>query len=342
MRHVSERSYRSGSVELPKTVGSWDAGDHWSARTSLFRHGDHNVEFTATAVAATHPTRLANPTTDDREAERHVSDEDAIQAEWKPGRLHWRIATGVAVFSVIVAAISTATAVHVASKPQAVPTLTATAVVNLPPIEGNPGVADPKQVNSLCSDERGQTLSGWGPDRPMFVSGHSNSYSSLNSVRDSADIGGDERAFYGARISGTQEGWSRTIQMKPGKTYRIRVYVHNNSTTPANNVKLVVNLPTCTGRSIGTFASLDSDAYPMRIWAGVNFQSDSLFNLAYVHGSAILEGPSFPNGQTKVDSEDFLWEKGALIGSKRLDGVIAGGYENVTYFSFEVRPQFAQ
>jgi hypothetical protein len=280
--------------------------------------------------------------TNDREAERHVSDEDELRAKWNPGRRHWRITTGIAVFSVAVAAISTATAVHVASKPQAVSNFTATAVVSLPPIEGNPGVADPNQVNSLCSDERGRSLSGWGPDRPMFVSGHSNGYSSLNSVRDSVDIGGDERAFYGARISGTQDGWSRTIQMEPGKIYRVRVYVHNNSTTPAINVKLVVNLPTCTGRSIGSFASLESDAYPMRIWAGVNFQSDNLFNLAYIHGSAILEGPSFPNGQTKVESEDFFWAKGVLVGSRGTDGEIAGGYENVTYFSFEVRPQFAQ
>lgn len=271
-----------------------------------------------------------------------MSDDDELPAERDPGPRRWRITTGIAVFAVIVSAITTATAVYVAFKPQTVPTLTATAVVNLPPIEGNPGVADPNQVNSLCSDERGRTLSGWGPDRPMFASGLSNGYSSLNSVRDSSDVGGDERAFYGARKSGTQDGWSRTIQMEPGKAYRVRAYAHNNSATPATNVNLMVNLPTCTGRSIGSFAFLDSDAYPMQIWAGVNFQSDNLFNLAYVHGSAILEGPSFPNGQTKVESEDFLRSKGVLIGSKGLDGAIAGGYENVTYFSFEVRPQFAQ
>ncbi|GAA4529420.1 hypothetical protein GCM10023192_15890 [Amycolatopsis samaneae] len=216
------------------------------------------------------------------------------------------------------------------------------AEVNLPEISGNPGIVAIDPAASSCTDDRSKVLVGWGPERPMFGE-EGSAYIGFNSVKNNPNLG-DERAFYGARVEGSPNLWSHKIAVERGKTYRLRIYVHNGSSPAltAEDTLLKVNLPTCAGHSIGTAAFLRSrDAFPAEVYDGVTFQANETFNLVYVEGSAVLDGNTFGEHGLRVSGGDFFTAKGLPVGTGGLDGKILGGYGNSVYFSFLVRAQFA-
>ncbi len=166
----------------------------------------------------------------------------------------------------------------------------------------------------------------------------------------------DERNFVGARENtGKNEGadnvWQgNEIEVEDGKTYLVRLYVHNNSPkNAAKDVKAKFFMPsgykakqTIDGQITASNAMYD--AY----WDYVDFVSkDNIpFKLEYVEGSASLENKHFSskNGGLKLSDDLVKSEDGILIGYDALNGVIPGCYDYATYLGIEVKavyqPQF--
>ncbi|PKM60701.1 MAG: hypothetical protein CVU99_06665 [Firmicutes bacterium HGW-Firmicutes-4] len=194
------------------------------------------------------------------------------------------------------------------------------------------------------SEEKTPPLTGWGPERSTYTVTKPADHVTFNSITDNPNIG-DERNFVGIRESGTNEKWTDNMVVEKGKTYRVRMYVHNNAATNLNlvaeNVTAKINLPTITGTEIAVSGYLNSsNAMPEEIYDGAVFTSDEDFNLAYASGSLKYENNGFGEGGTSL-SESIFTSEGTKLGYETLDGKIPGCIEYAGYVSFEVKPQFA-
>ena len=184
----------------------------------------------------------------------------------------------------------------------------------------------------------------WGPERQTFTIESPANFVTFNSITNNPNIG-DERNFVGIRESGTNDLWSDDMTVTAGKTYTVRMYVHNNA---AENLNLVAqdvtakfNLPTTTAKSIQVNGFLSSsNATPKEVYDHARFKSDQDFNLAYVSGSLKFENNVF--GPTGVAlPESIFTSAGAKLGYSALDGKIPGCFKYDGYVTFRVKPQFA-
>ena len=140
-------------------------------------------------------------------------------------------------------------------------------------------------------------LFAWGPSRPTFTMAVPADHVTFNSITDNPNIG-DERNFVGIREAGTNNQWTDNMTVENGKSYSVRMYVHNNA---ASNLNLVAqdvtakfNLPTTTGKSIQVDGFIDSsNASPTEVFDSATFTNSSDFNLSYVSGSLKYENNSF-------------------------------------------------
>lgn len=136
---------------------------------------------------------------------------------------------------------------------------------------------------------------------------------------------GDERNFVGAKLSGTTAVKDNEISVEDGKTYTIRLYVHNNSPfgveKTAENVTVNFALPTTVGKTHTVVGYINSsNAMPNRYWDEVKFVSDNNFYIEYVDGSAKYTNAKL--GTVSLPNEVIT--SGAKIGYEALDGKIPG------------------
>ncbi|WP_299573004.1 hypothetical protein [uncultured Williamsia sp.] len=214
--------------------------------------------------------------------------------------------------------------------------------------EPNQPVSGSLYQNGPCPDN--PRKAGWGPARDILPRDKFSPLPSFNSDN-FPEVIGDERGFFGIRdvTYGEQsEPWRYSMGMEPGHTYRLRIFIHNSGDqdTVAKGTRLIVGLPTCTGRRIATSAIISaSNANPREVWGGVNLFSDRVFNIAYLNGSALYCNNYFKcsdGGEGGVRlSEDFLTSRGALLGYDALNGEFRGNYDFSAFFSFRIKPQFA-
>lgn len=187
-------------------------------------------------------------------------------------------------------------------------------------------------------------LLAWGPVRQTFTIENPASYVTFNSITNNPNIG-DERNFVGIREYGTNNLWSDNMAVQPGKSYAVRMYVHNNAADNLNlvahDVTAMFNLPTTTGKSIQVNGFLkSSNANPQEVYDHATFTSDQDFNLAYQSGSLKYENNYFGANGTPI-SESVFTSAGAKLGYNQLDGNIPGCFKYAGYLSFVVTPQFA-
>jgi len=187
-------------------------------------------------------------------------------------------------------------------------------------------------------------LLAWGPNRPTFTIQSPADYVTFDSITNNPNIG-DERDFVGIREAGTGSAWTDNMTVQPGKTYTVRMYVHNDAASNLNlvaqNVTAKFNLPTTTGKSIEVDGYINSsNASPREVYDDATFNSSQNFNLAYVPGSLKYENNAFGAAGTPV-SESVFTSAGALLGYDKLDGKIPGCMQYAGYLSFNVTPQFA-
>lgn len=188
----------------------------------------------------------------------------------------------------------------------------------------------------------------------------------FNTISDS--VIGDEKNFVGAREcklqpDGRSDGatkdtlWNgNEITVEDGKTYVIRLYVHNNSPNGVNavseNTRVSFSIPSVIGREVRVNGFIDSsNATPSAYWDYVDFNSEVPFHLEYVPGSALLNNKvtqteaaagGYLDKAGWVLSDDIVKAKsgGILIGYDRLDGRIPGCYEYASYITIMVRAVF--
>lgn len=185
---------------------------------------------------------------------------------------------------------------------------------------------------------------GWGPGRPVLGSTELSPFPSFNQYSDS--VIGDQRGFYSVKDASNKEdgGWKYDMVVHDNTEYLLRIYINNNASSDvsdiAQNTRLMVHLPACNARIIGSNAFVSSsNSYPDEIWGGVNFFSNYTFNLSYVEGSAQLCNNANPcsDGLARIKFDNsFLTSTGVALGFKEMDGNFIGGYKHAAYFTFRV------
>ncbi len=173
----------------------------------------------------------------------------------------------------------------------------------------------------------------------------------FNSIENS--VIGDEKNFVGAREdtginAGADNVWNgNEITVENGKTYVVRLYVHNNNPKDtdaiAEGVTTSFNVATNVGTSVEVNGFIDStNATPTAYWDNVVFKSSHEFYLDYVEGSALLENNGIgANGGAKL-SDDIVTSKGVKIGYDALDGRIPGCYKYASYVTIKVKATFTE
>lgn len=188
----------------------------------------------------------------------------------------------------------------------------------------------------------------------------------FNSISDSEPMGdgvngGSEKNFVGAREcvlrnDGRCEGDSKInkwchndIDVEDGKTYIIRLYVHNNNPNGtdavAENTHVSFSIPANydqDNKRIQVNGFIDSsNATPSEYWDYVNFNSEIPFHLEYVYGSALLENNSIGLGGLSL-SDDIVKAKsgGVMIGYDALDGRVPGCYQYDNFVTIQVKAVF--
>ena len=170
----------------------------------------------------------------------------------------------------------------------------------------------------------------------------------FNTISDSTI--GNEKNFVGAREytsinAGANNFWrGNDITVEDGKTYLIRLYVHNNNPNGmdavAEDVKVAFSIPHTSSTKIEVNGFINSsNAMPSKYWDYVNFNSDIPFHLEYVKGSALLENNGIGAGGGIQLSDDIVNAKsgGILIGYDALDGRVPGCYQYANYVTIRVK-----
>ena len=163
----------------------------------------------------------------------------------------------------------------------------------------------------------------------------------------------DERNFVSAlpSIEGDKYGsnvkWNgNDIVVEEGKSYLVRLYVHNNSIEKvAKDVKVSIQLPNVVGTTQQVEGYINSsNANPSRYWDYVNFTSDRNFYLDYVEGSATYYNNIWKDGKQLSDA--LVTNKaadtynGVALGYDSLNGEIPGCYKYSGVVVVKVKPVF--
>lgn len=161
----------------------------------------------------------------------------------------------------------------------------------------------------------------------------------------------DERNFVGARedvpLTGAYYDWEgNNIEVEDGKTYVVRMYVHNNSiSTAAQNVRAKFFM----SEGYDTKQSIDgqitaSNAMYAKYWDYVNFTSKdgTPFKLEFVSGSANLTNNVFTsqNGGYNLGDEILTSNDGVQIGYDSMNGVVPGCYQYDAYITIKVKATY--
>lgn len=188
-------------------------------------------------------------------------------------------------------------------------------------------------------------VGAWGPDRPTFTDQDAADYVTFNSIVSSEGYG-DERDFVNIKEkTASVQNWSNELKVEPGKTYTVRMFVHNNAKPDlglvAENVRATAAIDTAEAKTVNYVTGYinSSNATPTQYHDDVKFVSDTPFNLAYVPGSATYYNNVF--NYTPL-SDSLFGSNGVLLGYDKLDGKIPGCYQYSGYVFFDITPQFAQ
>lgn len=164
----------------------------------------------------------------------------------------------------------------------------------------------------------------------------------------------DERNFVGARDKATGNNgknnvWDgNQITVEEGKTYIVRLYVHNNNpkgeAATAENVKVSFQIPEMISATPRINGYIDAPGTAISsYWDYVDFKSADgrAFYLDYVEGSALIESNHYGAGGGKTVSDAIASNNGVKVSYKSEgDGKVPGCYDFASYYTIEVKPVF--
>ena len=164
----------------------------------------------------------------------------------------------------------------------------------------------------------------------------------------------DERNFVGARDKATGNNgknnvWDgNTITVEEGKTYIVRLYVHNNNpkgeAATAENVKVSFQIPEVVGATQRVNGFIDAPGTAISsYWDYVDFKSvdGRAFYLDYIEGSSLVENNNYGANGGKTLSDSLATTAGVKASYKaNEDGKVPGCYGYASYYTIEVKPVF--
>lgn len=164
----------------------------------------------------------------------------------------------------------------------------------------------------------------------------------------------DERNFVGARDASTGNNgknnvWDgNEITVEEGKTYIVRLYVHNNNpggeAATAENVKVSFQIPEMISANPRINGYIDAPGTAISsYWDYVDFKSADgrAFYLDYVEGSALVENNNYGANGGKAVSDAIVSNNGVRVSYKtNEDGKVPGCYGYASYYTIEVKPVF--
>nr|MBR3257088.1 DUF11 domain-containing protein [Candidatus Saccharibacteria bacterium] len=161
----------------------------------------------------------------------------------------------------------------------------------------------------------------------------------LNSISDNPTVG-NELYFVQVREDGTEDLWKPSeITVEDGKTYEIRMYVHNNNRKGtemvAKDVFAKFIVPTSSAKELSVNGVLSaSNATPNKVWDDVVLKGNSNFHLTYVSGSAKIENKTAISGTKLADS---IVGNGVTLGYDSLNGDLPGCYGYSAFVGIKVK-----
>lgn len=174
-------------------------------------------------------------------------------------------------------------------------------------------------------------------------------YVTFDSIIDNPRVGAEPNFLRVGR--GNNEGYSDTMTMEDGKTYYIRMYVHNNAKAGlklvSTNTRAHIDLPTGanqwkTGYEINGYLWADN-AKPNEVWDNIVLRSDREFHIE------VISAKYYNNIRTEATSGFDLGRElytsqgrgtGSLLGYRQMDGKILGCLEYSGYVLVKFRPVF--
>lgn len=220
-------------------------------------------------------------------------------------------------------------------------------------------IATPGLLETILrpDDPTSEALGGYTPShRPVFscLEGGADcpgpGYATFNSYRN-APIYGDERGFVDAKPDRirTAGGYQDVLEVAPGEVIVIRCYVNNSGdarfeerpgASIARGTRLLVLLPYGRRSPQAVAGQITADnAIPPAIGDTVTLVGTADFGIRYIPGSARLYNSIHPNGMRVPDSvvsDGTHRTNGALLGFRRLDGRIAGSFEQSALVTLKV------
>ena len=159
----------------------------------------------------------------------------------------------------------------------------------------------------------------------------------FNSISNSVD--GNELYFVSARSEAMKTWNTDELTVEDGKTYLVRLYVHNNNpygeNGKATGVKVGYTMPTGSAKELKISGTIDStNAKPTSYWDSVVLKANQNFHLEYVSGSATIANNGKLNG-TKLS--DSIINGNVMIGYDSLNGELPGCYQYAAYIGIKVK-----
>lgn len=189
----------------------------------------------------------------------------------------------------------------------------------------------------------------------LYEEGNWNNKVVFNSITDS--VIGSEFDFVGAREdtginAGKDNVWNgRDIVAEDGKTYLVRMYVHNNGKSQENwretddsvakDTRVFFSIPQDSSTRIQVSGFINSsNATPEEYWDSVYFNSDHVFHLEYIRDSAQIANNGVAEGGIALSNDVVDKVEGTLIGYDAMDGRVPGCYEYDNYITIRVKAVF--
>ncbi|MBS7346220.1 MAG: DUF11 domain-containing protein, partial [Candidatus Sacchiramonaceae bacterium] len=190
----------------------------------------------------------------------------------------------------------------------------------------------------------------WGPDRPTFTMEKPADHVTFNSITNAKGkyFHGDERNFVLIKEKGSGE-WINQVDLKPGKTYEVFNYFHNNASTTLNDAKhnyagiaknatMKVNIPATVkaGERAQFLTSVSADnAKPQTVWDQAWGQNNTggPIGIRIVPSSATIYSAGKVNGAKLPDT---LFSTGTKLGYDSLNGELPGCLPFAGYVRYEV------
>ena len=192
----------------------------------------------------------------------------------------------------------------------------------------------------------GGSVLAYGPERSTFTGEKPADYVTFNSITNNKYYG-DERNFVTIKpvSDGAKDTWTNLINVVSDQEYYVRIYVHNNAAANLNlfaeNARVFANIPGGAAKRVQIDGAISANnAKPQRVWDDAVFQSDKLFNISYVAGSARYYNNHFTNGVAINDS--VVTTGGAQIGYDSINGRLQGCAQYAGHLLFKVKAKVAK